>query len=53
MFEIDIICVSATATPGNEIVDPDVGLTLKIGAGLEHVRLYEYGPILPAASLVV
>ena len=36
----------------NEIVDPDAGLTSISGAGLEQVRLYEYGLILPA-SLVV
>ena len=39
--------------PENEITDPDARLTTMFGAGLEHVRLYEYGLILPAASLVV
>jgi len=36
----------------NEIIPPAPGLMSKIGAGFEHMRLYEYGPILPA-SLVV
>ena len=37
----------------NESVDPDAGLTTKVGAGLEHVRWYECEFTLVGASLVV
>ena len=53
MFEIATVWLTARVTPENDIADPDAGVTNIFGAGLEHVRLYEYGLILPGASFVL